>query len=80
MSDNSPAPGTPQTSTKAVVASVFSGVSTAVALWIADTPPVTSKEVVGWIIAGVVASGLAGGATYATKNKAKGLNHVGGGQ
>ena len=38
--------------------------------WIADSDPVTGKEVASWIVMALIGSGLTGGATYRTKNKA----------
>ena len=67
---NSPAPGTPQTGTKAMVATGVAFLVIFVGSWIADTDPVTGKEVAQWIITALIGSGLTGGATYRTRNKA----------
>lgn len=69
MADNSPAPGTPQTGTKAYVATVLAFLVLFVGQWIADTDPVTAKEVAAWLVYALIGSGLTGGATYITKNK-----------
>jgi hypothetical protein len=71
MSTNSPAPGTPQTGTKAYVAAALSFVAAFVTYWIADVDPFTAKEVGEAALTGAVAAGLIGGGTFATKNTAK---------
>lgn len=70
--ENSPNPGVPQTGTKAYVATALSGLVIFVGAWVADTDPVTGKEVASWIVMALVGSGVVGGATYRTKNKALG--------
>lgn len=39
--------------------------------WIADTDPFTSKEIAQGLVTAAIGSGMTGGATYATKNRAK---------
>lgn len=70
---HSPAPGTPQTGTKAVVATAVSFVCAFVALWVADTGHFTPKEIAADIVASAIASGLTGGAAFVVKNKPKAL-------
>ena len=67
----SPEPGTPQTPTKAYVATALTFITTFAGVWIADTDPFTAKEVAGGLITAAIASGITGGATYAIRNKAK---------
>lgn len=69
--ENSPAPGTPQTATKAYVATAISFVTTFVGVWVADTDPFTAKEVAQGLVTAAVASGLTGGATFVVKNRTK---------
>lgn len=71
MSNLSPAPGTPQTPTKAYVATALAFLVVVAGLWINDDGGTTSKEIVSWIISGLIACGLTGGATYAVSNKPK---------
>lgn len=66
----SAAPGTPQTNTKAYVASGLAFLTTFVGVWIADTDPFTAKEIAGGLITAAIASGITGGATYTVKNRA----------
>lgn len=74
MSNNSPDPGVPQTGAKAITAGVVAAVVLAVLMALqaalADGH-ISSGEWVTIAIAGVVGSGLVGGATYGTKNKRK---------
>lgn len=67
---NSPAPGTPQTGTKAYVAAALAFAAIVLTQWISDDGGVTGKELASWILMGIVGSGLTGGVTYTTKNKA----------
>ena len=67
--ENSPNPGTPQTGTKAYVATALSGLVIFLGAWIADDGGVTGKEVASWVVMALVGSGVIGGATYRTKNK-----------
>lgn len=67
----SPPPGTDQTGTKAYVAGAVSGIAIVVSSWIADSPPATAKEWAGWVLAGVLGSGLTGAAAYKVRNRAK---------
>jgi hypothetical protein len=71
VAGQSPAPGTPQTNTKAYVSGAVSGVIIVVSSWIADSPPATAKEWAAWIVAGVIGSGLTGAVTYKVPNRAK---------
>jgi hypothetical protein len=78
MSTPSPAPGTPQTSTKAYVAAALTFVVLVLGSWIADDGGTSLKEFGEWVVAGIVGSGLVGVPVHLTRNKAKGLEHVGG--
>jgi hypothetical protein len=69
MSINSPAPGTPQTPTKAVVSGIATGLVIFAGLWVNDEDPFTKKEAMEAFIQGVVGSGLIGGLTYAVRNR-----------
>lgn len=71
--DYSAAPGTPQTSTKAVAATVLAFLTIVVSAWISDDNGTSTKEIISWIVMGLIGSGLTGGATYQVKNKAKAL-------
>lgn len=71
MSNQTPAPGTPQTGTKAYVATALTFITTFVGVWIADTDPFTAKEVAGALVTAAVASGITGGATYVTANRVR---------
>lgn len=53
---------------KAVVAAVIPFGTTFLAFWIADTDPFTAKEVGQGVLLGLAASGITGGATFATSN------------
>jgi hypothetical protein len=53
---------------KAYVATALTAVGTFVTYWIADTDPFTAKEMGEAALAALVASGLTGGATFATRN------------
>lgn len=68
MSGNSPAPGTPQTGTKAYVASAISFLAIFVGIWVADVDPFTGKEVAAAIVTALIGSGITGGTAYAVKN------------
>lgn len=67
----SPAPGTPQTGTKAYLATALSAAAVFVAIWIKDTDPFTAKEAAEAALTGLVASGVVGIPTYVVRNKAK---------
>jgi predicted TIM-barrel enzyme len=69
--DDSPAPGTPQTGTKAYVATALSAAAVFAGIWIKDTDPFTMKEAVQAVLTALVASGVVGIPTYYTRNKAK---------
>lgn len=73
MSDmnNSPAPGTPQTPYKAYAATTLAFVTIFVSAWLADDNGADFQEVLTWVISAFVGSGITGGVTYQTKNKAK---------
>jgi hypothetical protein len=69
LMENSPAPGTPQTKAKAVAATGLAFVTIVVSAWIADDGGVTGKEIVAWVVSGLIGSGLTGGVTAAVRNK-----------
>ena len=76
MSNLSPAPGTPQTSTKAYVAAAVSLLSIGLgAVLVAlqtnapGEPPITASEWIVIALAILAAPVLTGGATYAAQNK-----------
>jgi len=71
MSNYSAAPGTPQTSTKAVVATLLSAVAGFVTYWVADKDPFTAKEAGNAVLLAIGASGLTGGGTWVAQNKPK---------
>lgn len=71
MNDTSPAPGTPQTATKALVATVLTAVTVFVSAWIADDNGTSTQEVLSWIVSALVAAGVVGYPTYQVKNRAK---------
>lgn len=71
MSNLSPAPGTPQTGYKAYVATALAFITIVVSAWIGDDDGVTAKEIAGWIVSGVIGSGLTGAVTYGVQNKPK---------
>ena len=73
MSDynDSPAPGVPQTATKAMVGTVLTFVTVVVSAWLADDNGASAQEVLSWVVSGLVACGLVGGAVFQVKNKAK---------
>lgn len=68
---NSPAPGTPQSPSKAIVAGLVSGLAIFVGIWVADTDPFTAKEVAAGIVTAVIGSGLTGGGAFWVANKPK---------
>jgi hypothetical protein len=78
MSNLSPAPGTPQTPAKAIVAAVVSLLTIglgAVLVALQSNPPGAENAITGdeWIVIALAVLGapiLTGGATYATTNKA----------
>lgn len=69
MSNLSPAPGVPQTGTKAYVSAALAFVVAFATYYIADVDPFTKKEIVEALIIAAIGSGLAGGGTYVAKNK-----------
>jgi hypothetical protein len=71
MSGYSPAPGTPQTGTKAIVSGVIGFILAFGAYYVADADPFTKKEIVEAFLLAIVGSGLAGGGAYVTKNSPK---------
>lgn len=71
MSNNSPAPGTPQTGAKAYVATGLAAVVAFVLYWIADEDPFTAKEAAEGAVAALIGSGVVGVPTYFTRNKPK---------
>lgn len=71
MTDYSPAPGTPQTSTKAIAATVLTFITAFAGIWIADVDPFTSKEFVGALVTAAIGAGITGGVTRQVKNSRK---------
>lgn len=69
MSNLSPAPGTPQTPTKAFVSGALTFAAAFVSYWIADKDPFTAKEIGEAVLISAVASGVIGGGTFAVKNR-----------
>lgn len=72
MSEYSPAPGTPQTSYKAYVATGLSVLVAFLLQWVSDEDPFTHKEMANAFVYALLAGGVVGLPTYATKNKPKG--------
>lgn len=70
MSDYSPAPGVPQTGTKAYVATGLTVVVAFVLQWVADEDPFTAKEMANAAVLALVSGGVVGVPTYAAKNRA----------
>jgi predicted benzoate:H+ symporter BenE len=64
-------PGTPQTPTKALVATVLTAVTVFVSAWIADDNGASTQEILSWIISALVSAGVVGYPTYQVKNRAK---------
>jgi Flp pilus assembly pilin Flp len=56
---------------KAYISAVLTLVAVVVYSWITDTRGTTAKEFGEWVLAGLVASGLVGGGTFAVKNPLK---------
>ncbi len=71
MNDLSPAPGTPQSPTKAIVATVLAAAAAFVTYWVGDPGSFTAKDAGEAALAALFASGLVGGSTYAAKNTAR---------
>lgn len=69
--DLSPAPGTPQTPTKALVATVLTVVGAFLTAWIADDGGANFQEVLTWAISALVTGGVVGAGTFQVKNRAK---------
>lgn len=69
--NDSPAPGTPQTPTKAWVATGLSFVAGVVGFWIADEDPFTAKEVAQACLTSGISCGIIGVGTWAVPNKRK---------
>ena len=67
----SPAPGTPQTATKAYVATALAFVTSFITFWIADVDPFTAKEVAQGLVLAAIGSGITGGTTLVVRNRAK---------
>jgi hypothetical protein len=66
---NSPAPGTPQTKTKAIFAGATSFAAAFIGYWILDTDPFTLKEAGEGLLIAATAAGVIGGGTAAIPNK-----------
>ncbi len=66
--ENSPAPGTPQSPTKAYFATALTFLTIVVSAWIADDDGTTGKEIMTWVLSALVGSGLTGAVTYKVKN------------
>jgi hypothetical protein len=61
MSDtNSPTPGTPQTATKALVATILTAVTVFVSAWLADDNGASASEVFNWALSALVSAGIVG--------------------
>jgi len=71
MTDASPAPGVPQTGTKAWVATGASAVVGFVLFWIADEDPFTAKEAAQGAVSALIGAGLVGAPTWAIRNRRK---------
>lgn len=72
MSNLSPAPGAPQTPHKAYAASGIVAVGVFLAFWLLDDGKhFTKDDLQEALTAALVLSGLAGGGTFAVKNKPK---------
>ena len=69
MSNHSPAPGVPQTATKAYASAALSFAAAFLAYWIADKDPFTAKEIGEAALTGAIAAGFVGGGTYKVKNR-----------
>jgi hypothetical protein len=67
----SPAPGTPQTATKAYAVTAAGIVILVASAWVLDTGGTTAKELTSWVIQAVITSGLLGGLTWLVPNQAK---------
>jgi hypothetical protein len=71
MTVHSPAPGVPQTPTKAVASGVVSFFVLFGMYYVADVDPFTKKEIVEALILAVIGSGLTGGTALMVKNRPK---------
>jgi uncharacterized membrane protein YedE/YeeE len=69
MSNLSPAPGTPQTGTKAYLATGLTVVVAFVLLWVADKDPFTAKEAASAAVQALIGGGVVGVPTYLARNK-----------
>lgn len=72
MSDITPAPGTPQTNHKAYVATAMSFLGVFLTALLAewtDTDPLSARDFVVALAAGVVSGGVTGGLTWQVKNR-----------
>lgn len=69
--ENSPAPGTPQTSHKAVIAGVGSAIMMFGTAWVMDVDPFTAKEAVSAGISSILLGGGLFGVTFVVPNRAK---------
>jgi hypothetical protein len=71
MSNLSPAPGVPQTPTKAYVAAGIAFLVGAVGYYLGDEDPFTKREMLEALFAGAVGAGVTGGPTFAVRNRRK---------
>lgn len=69
--DLSPTPGTPQTATKAIVATVLAVVGAFLTAWIADDGGASGQEILTWAVSALITAGVVGGGTFQVKNRAK---------
>lgn len=67
----SPAPGAPQTGTKAIITAVGSAVMAFAMAWVVDSDPFTAKEAVAAGVSALTLGGALGGITFTVPNKAK---------
>jgi len=65
----SPAPGAPQTPTKAYVAALLAFLTSFALYYVADTGAFTVKEIVQGLVLALIASGITGVPTYVVRNK-----------
>jgi len=72
LDENSPAPGTPQTPTKAYVALVVAFIAafgtSLLTVW-TDSDPLSTRDFVVALVFALVGSGITGGAVFTVQNK-----------